>query len=254
MGRLNKLFEAQEQITSARDNKYLIAFWSCCQLERLAAPTQYQSKVQHFSDRHSDILAELNLLPSGILQYESLLPVPGMVVLCNELGFSPAVVNSYLAQLWLRRRLNEISGQLYNPNYRLDITRRLKITAEIENDILDKKDVAGGSYAFNVNDPPAEDILHARFRAKFWGANVLTYRPYIETILQASHARMHPEQYRNAAYSSATSEGTTPEEMQPLVIRYACKGIDVLFKSTEAFHGLRDRRFIITNIFGTAHA
>lgn len=179
-----------------------------------------------------------------------------MVVLCNELEFSPAVVNSYLAQLWLRRRLNEISGQLYNPNYRLELPRRLKLTMEIEQDILAKKDVAGGSYAFDVNDPPAEDILHARFRAKFWGANVLTYRPYIENIMSLSHSKRHPEEYRDKAYASASvpSDVTTPSDIPPIVIQYACKGISVLFKSTEAFHGLRDRRFIITNIFGTAHA
>lgn len=179
-----------------------------------------------------------------------------MVTLCNELGFSPAVVNSYLAQLWLRRRLNEISGQLYNPNYRLELPRQLKITKEIEQDILDKKDVAGGSYAFDVNDPPAEDILHARFRAKFWGANVLTYRPYIENIMAWSHAQRHPDEYRDKGYASASvpSNATTPSEIPTIVVDYACKAINVLFKSTEAFHGLRDKRFIITNVFGTAHA
>lgn len=179
-----------------------------------------------------------------------------MVTLCNELGFTPAVVNSYLAQLWLRRRLNEISGQLYNPNYRLELPRQLKITQEIEQNILDKKDVAGGSYAFDVNDAPADDILHARFRAKFWGANVLTYRPYIENIMSWSHARRHPDEYRGKGYGSASvpSNATTPSDIPPIVIRYACKGINVLLRSTEAFHGLRDKRFIITNIFGTAHA
>lgn len=212
-------------------------------------------QIRVISDRHSDILAELNLHPSGILQYEGLIPLPNMVVLHNELGFSEEVVNSYMAQLWLRKRLNEISGQLYNPKYRLELDARLKITNTIEEMLADKH-VWARDFAFNVNDPPGEDILHARFRAKFWGANVLTYRPYIENILRWSHAVRHPEEYRDKAYNSLSvpSDVTTPSDIPQVVMDYACKGIKVLFKSTEAFHGLRDKRFIITNVFGTAHA
>lgn len=38
------------------------------------------------------------------------------------------------------------------------------------------------------------------------------------------------------------------------MVEYACKGIAALIKSTEAFHGLRNKRFGMTNVFGTAHA
>lgn len=44
------------------------------------------------------------------------------------------------------------------------------------------------------------------------------------------------------------------EQREITVIDYALKGILALFKSTEAFHGLEDQRFIITNVFGTADA
>lgn len=196
------------------------------------------------------------MLPSGILQYEQNIPVPNVVILHKEMGFTEQVANSYLAQLWLRKRLNEISGHLYDPKYTLDLQNRLMITRDIENNILSKVDVAGGIYAFDTNAPPAEDILHARYRAKVWGANVLTYRPFLENIMGWTHARRHPEEYRDKAFTSAAvpSSATTPSEISPVVIEYAKKGINVLIKSTEAFHGLRDKRFIITNVFGTAHA
>lgn len=196
------------------------------------------------------------MLPSGILQYEQNIPVPNGVILA-EMGFTGEVVNSYLAQLWLRKRLNEISGRLYDPTYTLDLQNRLRITREIEEDILSKVGVAGGIYAFDENDDlPAEEILHARYRAKVWGANVLTYRPFLENIMGWTHAKRHPEEYVEKAFTSAAvpSTATTPSEISPVVIEYAKKGIDVLMKSTKAFHGLRDKRFIITNVFGTAHA
>lgn len=237
MERLNRyMYPGAGELKSVRDNKYLVAFWSCCQLE-------------------SDILAELNLLPSGILQYEGLLPYPNMTMLHQELGFPEEVMNSYGAQLYLRKRLNEISGQLYNPKYRLNLEDRLKVTAGIQT-IFEHQSLWAASYAFDTEAPPAEDILSARLRAKFWGANVITYRPYVETIMSWSHARKHPEEYRDKNFSSFSvpSNATTPSDIDPTVLKHAERGVKAVIKSTEAFHGLKDKRFIITNVFGTAHA
>lgn len=206
-------------------------------------------------DKHSDILAELNLIPSGILQYEGLLPYPNMTMLHQELGFPEEVMNSYGAQLYLRKRLNEISGQLYNPKYRLNLEDRLKVTQGIQT-IFEHQSLWAASYAFDTSAPPAEDILSARLRAKFWGANVITYRPYVETIMGWSHARRNPQEYRENAFSSFSvpSNATTPSDIDPIIIQHANRGIQAVIKSTEAFHGLKDKRFIITNVFGTAHA
>ncbi|PSR78965.1 hypothetical protein BD289DRAFT_376004 [Coniella lustricola] len=205
-------------VDNARDNKYLVIFWSCCQLE-------------------SDILAECNLIPSGILQYESSMPYPDMTILTSVSGFSEDVVHSYVAQLYLRKRMNEISGRLYNPKHLLLISEQLAETRAIEA-ILSKAKIWADKYHFNRDDPPAEDLLHARFRAKFWGANVITYRPYLENIMRQSHSRTRPE----------------GSPIDPAVIECAKKGINALINSTEAFHNVKDRRFIITNVFGTAHA
>ncbi|KAF3760800.1 hypothetical protein M406DRAFT_216035, partial [Cryphonectria parasitica EP155] len=225
------------RVVSLRDNKYLVTFWTCCQLE-------------------SDILAELNLLPSGILQYEGLLPYPDMTVLHDELGFSEEVVNSYMAQLYLRKRMNEISGQLYNPKHRPVYDEQVDITHNIEL-MLAHKDVWAMKFAFDVKDDPSEDILHARFRAKFWGANVITYRPYIENIMRWCYGRCHPEEARDLPQCTLLRDYMhvkNPDELPPGVLDNARKGIAALMQSTQAFHGLKDKRFIITNVFGTAHA
>lgn len=216
---------------------------------------EHGEEANPLTDNSSDILAELNLLPSGILQYEGLLPYPNMTMLHQELKFPEEVMNSYGAQLYLRKRLNEISGQLYNPKYRLNIEDRLSVTAGIQT-IFENQSLWAASYAFDTNAPPAEDILSARLRAKFWGANVITYRPYVENIMGFSHARKHPEEYREKAFSSLSvpSDITTPSDLDPIIVEHAKKGVRAVIKSTEAFHGLKDKRFIITNVFGTAHA
>lgn len=135
------------------------------------------------TDYCSDILAELNLLPSGILQYEGLLPYPNIQMMIEEMKFPAEVINSYVAQLFLRKRMNEISGRLYNPKQNLTLEARMTITADFQKNTLDNQIIWAKNYAFHEDDPPAQDILTARYRAKFWGAHVINYRPYVEDII-----------------------------------------------------------------------
>lgn len=173
----------------------------------------------------------------------------------GSMEFPLPVMNSYVAQLFLRKRMNEISGELYNPKQHLSLDKRIEATNGYQA-TLDNHQQWAAYLTFNPNDPPGQDILTARFRAKFWGAHVINYRPYVEDILGWSHAREHPDEYRKKGYSSqiVPSNATTPSDIPDIVFEFAERGIRALIKSTEAFHGLKDKRFIITNVFGTAHA
>ena len=58
-----------------------------------------------------------------------------------------------------------------------------------------------------------------------------------------------------------TGTGKTAAFALPILQRLAArhggagpKGVKALIESTRAFHGVEDKRFIITNVFGTAHA
>ncbi|KAH8746118.1 hypothetical protein F5883DRAFT_654221 [Diaporthe sp. PMI_573] len=234
----------ESEKTAVIDTKLLVAFWSCCQLE-------------------SDILAELNLTPSGILQYEDILPYPDLIVLRERLGFSDAVVYSYAAQLYLRKRLNKITGSLYDPNNKPNAETQKEVLAEIEEDLGENSTLWLGEYNFDRNGPPAKDILAARIRAKFWGANVITYRPSIKAVLEMGHKRSNtssedPERAIPSedvgGWATGRSDARNPSVIDQVVFENAKKGIDAVIKSTMAFHSLEDRRFIITNVFGTAHA
>lgn len=85
---------------------------------------------------------------------------------------------------------------------------------------------------------PAKDKLSARLRAKYYGAKVVTYRPFVLGILECS-------------------ADVTADDIGQQVFQYARAGINALINSTRAFYGLGDpesERPIVTNVWGTAHA
>lgn len=113
-------------------------------------------------------------------------------------------------------------------------------------------------------DPPAGEILQARLRAKYYGAQVITYRHFVLKILEHSAAKTSkPGEQISSEFKtgidvpSINSNATRPEEVDPKVLEYAKKCIRALIKSTTAFYGVGDPtqdRLIVTNIWGTAHA
>ena len=178
--------------------------------------------------------------------------------LAGQHGFDDHVLQSYLAQLYLRKNLNQIHQMLYNP----ENTRPLHNFIEHIQNSLDMRFVPE-AFQFQDNDPPAKDILAARLRAKYWGAQVITYRPFIRQILESSHRGLPMESplpvsggnFHNEPAAIMSPPGPhSPPDGNEEVIQNAAKGIRALVESTRAFHGIEDKRFIITNVFGTAHA
>lgn len=228
-------------------NQLALTFWTCLQLE-------------------SDLIAEMQLPPSGLLSYEENMPHPNMSLLD---GFDQRVLDSYLAQLYLRKHLNSIHRMFYAPDKDKEQTDGEELDPKFNNvglvsDGVSNMQWVAKSFAFGEEDPPADDILAARLRAKYWGAQVITYRPFIRQILRWSdNIRNHPSS-PNMQPVSEFRPGVTapvidpaaksPKEIEPIIIEYAKRGIKALIESTRAFHGLGPERPIITNVFGTAHA
>ncbi|KAL2264896.1 hypothetical protein VTJ83DRAFT_7406 [Remersonia thermophila] len=232
-------FRNTNAVARKSDNQLTFAFWTCLQLE-------------------SDIIAELPLPQSQILAYEDMMPYPN-IKMAEEAGFDQHVLQSYLAQLYLRKSLNQIHGMLYNPEKPLPATVAAgsNIIDYIQS-LLDMRFVPP-EFMFNIDDPPAGDILSARLRAKYWGAQVITYRPFVRQILEHNFQRTMalegqmpaPEDFRSGVVVPVIGPD---EKIPPEMIEYARKGVRALVESTRAFHGLKEKRFIVTNVFGTAHA
>ncbi|UKZ72974.1 hypothetical protein TrVFT333_000611 [Trichoderma virens FT-333] len=214
LDKLRRIKTKMEFIQETKYNQLALAFWTCLQLE-------------------SDLIAELPLPPSGLLQYENDMPQPNMSLLQ---GFDQRVVDSYPAQLYLRTHLNSIHRMFYSPD-----------------------DSSKPEGLKNV-----ELVAGARLRAKYWGAQMITYRPFVRQILQWSfEVKRHPSsphipvmsEYRDGIIAPYIRPDTKkPSQLDPSIIELARKGIVALIESTKSFHGLGDKRPIITNVFGTAHA
>jgi hypothetical protein len=123
------------------------------------------------------------------------------------------------------------------------------------------KKIVPPSLKWNDDDPPAKDILLARLRAKYYGAQVITYRNFVLKILE--HSAQDPTQKASLDFKAElglptiNARATRKEEVDQKLLGYAARGLKALENSTTAFYGLGDPgkdRLIVTNIWGTAHA
>ncbi|KAJ2977736.1 hypothetical protein NUW58_g7718 [Xylaria curta] len=231
LGRLSALGQCNHD--SRRDNQLAFAFWTCLQLE-------------------SDILAEMQLPQSGILAYESQMPYPNVNFAKNN-GFSGYVTEGYLAQLYLRKQLNKVHNLLYDPvREKVNNRHYHQIDKEINEiqAVLEKArhQWVPPSYQWDDNGPLPTDILAARLRAKYWGSQVILYRPFLRSIL-------NKETQSQQTYQDELNEKNMGDH-DSRTLQNARLGIRALIESTRAFHGIdtNKHRIIVTNVFGTAHA
>ncbi|EXK79699.1 hypothetical protein FOQG_15724 [Fusarium oxysporum f. sp. raphani 54005] len=243
LDKMRRIKRNSELIQDTKYNQLALTFWTCLQLE-------------------SDLIAEMQLPPSGLLSYEDDMPHPNMSLLE---GFDQRILDSYPGQLYLRTHLNRIHRMFYAPEDPAKPCKDKFRNVDLVSDAVSGMCWVASSFAFREDDPPADDILAARLRAKYWGAQVITYRPFIRQILQFSHSTKNHASCPN--FPSVSSEfrqdvtapvihpkARTHGDIDPQVVELAKKGIKALIESTRAFHGLGDKRPIITNVFGTAHA
>jgi hypothetical protein len=206
---------------------------------------------------------------SQILAFEKSMPFPNMTMMV-EAGFRQEVVESYHAQLYLRKQLNRIHALFYNPQANLyddnDDEEPCHTMEEVLNKIQSRlKDTrhvwVPQGYRWKDDDLPANDLLAARLRAKYYGSQVIAYRPYLGMILTSEYvpdkmfSTPPPPLEQWAQLRHDLGDAVLPPDLDPRIVMNAQLAMNALVESTRAFHGLpSDERYIVTNIFGTAHA
>jgi hypothetical protein len=168
---------------------------------------------------YSDINDEMRVPLSKLVEHHfDKMPFPNM----SLLGVEPRIADSYILQLQLRDQFNAVRLILR------DTTKSCKAMA-IEKYL--RYDFMPRSLALNDGDQPARDIIGARLRAFYWKIKVITYRPCIDRILN-EHGKSHAGK----------------------AISYAKRAIAALVESNRAFHGLGEKRPIVTSSCSTARA
>lgn len=189
------------------------------------------------------------------------MPYPNSEYAVNQ-GFSEHIVTGYIAQLYLRKQLNQVHTLLYDSEKQSRNRNGISLSDPVVDEGVKRIEEmlrnsrsrwVPGSYQWDDKDPPANDILGARLRAKYWGSQVILYRPFLRAILE----REPWPPYHNSAGSpdAAPLDDEMPRNVDPRILHYAGLAINALVESTRAFHGIpSSQRIIITNVFGTAHA
>jgi hypothetical protein len=216
------------------------------------------------------------------------MPSPNLQAACDIDGFDPRIIESYSAQLFLRKHLNQLHNMFYKPDNGKKLSwlvfdklltcgtdapfpavlaskePRHFPTIEASQGNLNSIDRVAPNMVWDVNKGEmAKDILGARLRAKYYGAQVITYRHFVLKILEMSSTPSPAtEQVSNEFISGVEAprvnrNATKVQDIDNKVLEYARNGLKALIHSTRAFHGLGDpgtERLIVTNVWGTAHA
>lgn len=113
-------------------------------------------------------------------------------------------------------------------------------------------------------EDPAEDINDARLRAKFYGAQYIIHRPFLRLTLDREVPIEDAKSPRNSTFTPLDERRTEPMappgadlglDVPADILRSARICVGAAMQSTIAFDKIiRDRRLVVTNIFGTAHA
>ncbi|KAI9794155.1 MAG: hypothetical protein M1835_006745 [Candelina submexicana] len=233
----------------ARRDLIIFAFWTCLQLE-------------------SDILAELDLPHSGISRYEDSMPLPRGVTLGDHEHNKPIIMIYYSTQIHLRRILNRAHTALYQAK----ATNKKKVgwstttSADLEKSLEDWRKTLPAGFEWKDSDPPATDINAARMRAKYYGAKYIILRPFLHHAIHPMNPQdTHPLQSPSSNFGSPellTQERrkgamrpppTAIASAQETIIEASQICVEAAMKSTVAFDGI-EKRPVVTNIFGTAHA
>ena len=166
----------------------------------------HSTPLSHLID-DSDILAELDVPPSGI---QSVLTPPeypkSMADHPTAIYDDPSkakVMTYYCFQLMMRKSLNDIQTELYSksrkrilcqcpllktddcseaPNFER-VTRSASLINAFNTNIWEWRKMLPQDLQWEDSDPPARYINDARLRGKFYGAQYIIHRPFLHAAL-----------------------------------------------------------------------
>lgn len=251
-----KLARGQARITSKNANLIVLVSWSCLQLE-------------------SDILADIRLPSSGIQSIENSLLMPHNSREDDDGVYEQFphhenrddydnILIYYTAQLFLRRKLNQIHREMYGSDCLSQSLDQVRGTLGSYELLLHSwRESLPDGYKWDDQEKPADNILAARLRAKYYGARYLVNRPFLDYALHIMPAIKDGRSVRDVArdvHGEPRHEADVHifeaiQGMSESEIWRACRRcIEAAIQSTVAFDGVPEHDLIVTNIHGTAHA
>ncbi len=166
----------------------------------LSAPGRVPAAQRELSERvywnallfESDLLAEMDLPHSGIVQYEESVGLPG--------GFEPEDEESagrddlwyFLAEIALRRLLNRVSQLIYSKDSMASTQSLEPVVAELDYQLTQWYDSLPLPLQFPYSRSMLNDPVQTVLRLRYFACKTIIYRPYILAVLDNEQAAMDP--------------------------------------------------------------
>ncbi|KEY74187.1 hypothetical protein S7711_00347 [Stachybotrys chartarum IBT 7711] len=140
----------------------------------------------------SDLLAELDLPHSGVVQFEENVGLPGGFegeegeqVGRDELWY-------FLAEIALRRLLNRVSQLIYSKDSMASTTSLEPVVAELDYQLTQWYESLPMPLQFPFTRTLLQDPVQAVLRLRFFACRTIIYRPYILAVLDNEQAVLDP--------------------------------------------------------------
>lgn len=142
----------------------------------------------------SDLLAELDLPHSGVVQFEENVGLPG--------GFEGEDQDQeqvghddlwyFLAEIALRRLLNRVSQLIYSKDSMASTTSLEPVVAELDYQLTQWYESLPLPLQFPFSRTMLHDPIQAVLRLRFYACKTIIYRPYILAVLENEQALLDP--------------------------------------------------------------
>jgi hypothetical protein len=172
----------------------------------LSAPGRVPLSQRELSERvywnallfESDLLAELDLPHSGIVQFEEVVGLPG--------GFEEEVDEEsvgrddlwyFLAEIALRRLLNRVSQLIYSKDSMASTSSLEPVVAELDYQLTQWYESLPLPLQFPYSRTPLQDPVQTVLRLRYFACRTIIFRPYILAVLDNEQAALDPSVREN---------------------------------------------------------
>ncbi|KAF5123601.1 Echinocandin B biosynthetic cluster transcription factor ecdB [Metarhizium anisopliae] len=168
----------------------------------LMAPNRIPQKQRELVERiywntllfESDLLAELDLPHSGVVQFEENVGLPGGFE-GEEQGQARIGHDDlwyFLAEIALRRLLNRASQLIYSKDSVSSTTSLEPVVAELDYQLTQWYEGLPPPLQFPFSRTMLHDPIQAVLRLRFYACKTIIYRPYILAVLENEQAVLDP--------------------------------------------------------------
>lgn len=145
----------------------------------------------------SDLLAELDLPHSGIVQHEESVGLPGGFIEEDDEAPGRDELWYFLAEIALRRILNRVSHMIYSKGARMTLATLEPLVAELDFQLTQWYDGLPTGLQFPKTRTPLDDPVQTVLRLRYYACRTIIFRPYILAVLENEGAIIDPAVQEN---------------------------------------------------------